>query len=53
MDLNFIVFPAPKCSYSEDVLNGKLIWIPKELDKENIFSRSNFLNNSTVNHNVK
>jgi hypothetical protein len=29
MQLNSILFPAPKCSYSIDTLKGQLIWIPK------------------------
>lgn len=29
MQLNSILFPAPKCSYSAEQLNGELIWVPK------------------------
>src|SRR5688572_29401306 len=29
MDLNLLLFPAPKCSYTIELLQGELIWIPK------------------------
>jgi len=29
MYLNSLLFPAPKCSYSADLLKEELIWIPK------------------------
>ncbi|EAR97519.2 alpha/beta superfamily hydrolase (macronuclear) [Tetrahymena thermophila SB210] len=48
MDLNFIVFPAPKCSYSEDIINGQLIFIPKYEDKENILQRGLSQNNPST-----
>ena len=33
MDLNYILFPAPKPSYSIESLRGKLIWVPKYKSK--------------------
>ena len=32
MNLNYIFFPAPKCSYTPQTLKDELIWIPKYKD---------------------
>ena len=37
MDLNSILFPAPKSSYTTDKICGELIWIPKRNVKEDRF----------------
>ena len=34
MQLNSILFRAPKCSYTPDLLAGELIWIPKYENKQ-------------------
>ena len=35
MELDFLIFPAPKSSYTEDIQNGELIWIPrKQIDSD-------------------
>ena len=38
MNLNSILFPAPKCSYTLDSLKGELIWIPKFKKGANFYS---------------
>lgn len=35
MDLNAILFPAPKSSYSADKILGELMWIPKNFTESN------------------
>ena len=32
MNLNYIFFPSPRCSYTPKTLKGELIWIPKHKD---------------------
>jgi len=37
MNLDFLIFPAPKSKYNPSFLSGELIWIPKKAKKnENI-----------------
>lgn len=40
MNLNSILFPAPKSSYTIELLQGELIWVPK-FRKDNTFSSIN------------
>ena len=28
MDLNTLIFPAPKCGYTEKSMKNQLVWIP-------------------------
>lgn len=39
MYLNSFLFPAPRCSYSAEILKDELIWIPKYQKKQNSFGR--------------
>ena len=47
MDLNAILFPAPKSSYSTTQLNGELIWIPKEPQSASSTAESNNLSGNS------
>jgi len=46
MELDFLIFPAPKSSYTEDIQNGELIWIPrKQIDND---CASQFVDDETL-----
>jgi hypothetical protein len=39
MKLNSLVFPAPTCSYSTDMLKDELIYIPKPQENTSMFCK--------------
>jgi len=49
MHLNSLLFPAPKCSYSLDLLQEELIWVPKYKKKQNNLYRL-YTTNDGENH---
>jgi len=46
MHLNSLLFPAPKCSYTADLLKDELIWVPKYKRKQNNLFRLHTTNES-------
>lgn len=48
MYLNSFLFPAPKCSYSADLLKDELMWVPKYQKKQNSFNRLHTTNDENT-----
>ena len=48
MYLNSFLFPAPKCSYSAEILKDELIWIPKYQKKQTSFNRLHTTNDENT-----
>lgn len=49
MELNRLVFPSPSSSYTHEMMNGKLLYIPKFKQSNDISSARKKLSRESVN----